>query len=198
MNEAVHHEPHDDHAPPAGDLGPKPVIAPNPPYDPGKFSTFFWLSFAFSVSGALLLIVLIGLPLLLVAAVFGAIFSFMSWKQIQDGHQRTTPGLAVGLMFIPLFNFYWMFVAFLGLAKDTNDYNVRWGINAPPVNEGFALTACILFACTFPAMFIPLVGLFVPVVSTVFTLIVMFQIKNAATVIAQARLEGLGHPVAAA
>ena len=37
---------------------------------------------------------------------------------IQDGYARTTPGLAVGLMFIPVFNIYWQFVALKGLAED--------------------------------------------------------------------------------
>src|SRR6266852_5492001 len=37
---------------------------------------------------------------------------YRMWSAIQDGHARTTPGKAVGLMFVPLFNVYWMFVAF--------------------------------------------------------------------------------------
>lgn len=190
MDEAVHHEPHDDHAPPAGDLGPKPVLAPNPPYEPDKFNTYFWLFFGLYLGGIVLSFTGFGVLLAIPAWVFWGMFTFMAWKQIQDGHQRTSPGLAVGLMFIPLFNIYWAFVSFLGLAKSINDYQVRWGTSTRPVNEGLALTACILL-CT---IVIPVLNIFTVIVSIIIWLIVMNQIREASLAIAQARLEGHGHP----
>src|SRR5215472_4189380 len=36
---------------------------------------------------------------------------YQMWQSIQDGHARTTPGKAVGFLFIPFFNLYWMFQA---------------------------------------------------------------------------------------
>jgi len=43
-----------------------------------------------------------------------------AWVAVQKYHPRTTPGLAVGLCFVPLFNFYWRFVAIYGLVQDFN------------------------------------------------------------------------------
>jgi len=76
------------------------------------------------------------------------ILLYQFWHLIQDGKARTTPGKAVGFMFIPLFNFYWFFVAFWGLAKDMNAYIRNHGISAGRVNEAAALATCVLFLCS--------------------------------------------------
>jgi hypothetical protein len=44
------------------------------------------------------------------------------WTIIQDGFASTTPGKAVGFLFIPIFNLYWYFRAFYGLSKDIKFY----------------------------------------------------------------------------
>jgi len=83
--------------------------------------------------------------ILAVIAQFILLYRF--WQVVQDGKARTTPGKAVGFMFIPLFNFYWFFVAFWGLAKDMNAYVKNHGVAAGQVNEGVALATCVLFLC---------------------------------------------------
>ena len=45
------------------------------------------------------------------------------WAAIQDGYARTTPGKAIGFMFIPFFNIYWMFQAIWGYSKDYNNFS---------------------------------------------------------------------------
>ena len=40
------------------------------------------------------------------AAIVLLAFWYQAWSAIQDGHARTSPGRAVGFVFIPLFNFY--------------------------------------------------------------------------------------------
>ena len=74
-----------------------------------------------SVSALSILIV----PTLIAAAVAGiwAIFLhfvllYRFWTLIQDGKARTTPVKAVWFFFIPFFNFYWWYVAYVGLAED--------------------------------------------------------------------------------
>ena len=67
-----------------------------------------------------------------------------AWACIQDGHARTTPGKAVGFMFIPLFNFYWAFRAIPGFADDYNAYLLRAKISAPPLGRGILQTQVIL------------------------------------------------------
>ena len=43
---------------------------------------------------------------------------YRCWSAVPPGRARTTPGKAVGLLFIPFFNFYWFFESFAGLAED--------------------------------------------------------------------------------
>ena len=43
---------------------------------------------------------------------------YKAWKVIPAAHARTTPGRAVGFLFIPCFNLYWIFQAFYGWAQD--------------------------------------------------------------------------------
>jgi hypothetical protein len=50
------------------------------------------------------------------------ILLFQFWKQVQDGNARTTPGKAIGFLFIPFYNLYWIFVAYWGLAKELKRY----------------------------------------------------------------------------
>ena len=51
-------------------------------------------------------LVAIALPFLIFGMVVLGIFIYRMWASIQDGQTRPTPGLAVGLLFVPLFNFY--------------------------------------------------------------------------------------------
>ena len=56
------------------------------------------------------------------AGILGLILLYKFWQVNQDGHASTTPGRAVGFMFIPIFNIYWLFRAFPGLSLDQNRY----------------------------------------------------------------------------
>jgi uncharacterized membrane protein len=72
------------------------------------------------------------------------------WKLIQDGYASTTPGKAVGYLFIPFFNYYWIFKAVLGLSKDLNTFIDRHFpmANSMQVRRSqstWALIYCILF-----------------------------------------------------
>jgi len=66
------------------------------------------------------------------------------WSTLQYGRARTTPGKAVGLLFVPGFNLYWLFVAFYGLAQDWNRITARFAdLNrAPKLNPGLFLAFC--------------------------------------------------------
>lgn len=69
---------------------------------------------------------------------------YKSWAVVQDSNPPTTPGKAVGLMFIPFFNFYWQFVAIYDLAKHVNRYCAERNIAAPRVNQGLAIAVCLI------------------------------------------------------
>lgn len=80
------------------------------------------------------------------AAVFSSLILHRAWSAVQDGVTTVTPGKAVGFCFIPFFNLYWNFVAHVGLMKEINRLAEARGRPDQKVNEGFALTFCILAA----------------------------------------------------
>jgi len=61
-----------------------------------------------------LVLILTALPSLIASS----ILHYRCWSSIPSEIARTTPGLAVGLLFVPFFNFYWCFVSYQGLAED--------------------------------------------------------------------------------
>lgn len=65
-----------------------------------------------------------GPTLLLFLVTAGATWMLLyrCWMIIQDGEARTTPGRAVGFLFVPFFNLYWIHVVTVGLAEDMNRY----------------------------------------------------------------------------
>lgn len=68
---------------------------------------------------------------LVAGAVLQYILVYKLWQVVQDGFARTSPGQAVGFMFIPYFNYYWFLPAYHGLAKDLNAYIDRHFSNLP-------------------------------------------------------------------
>lgn len=91
------------------------------------------------------------LPMLVISIVM-MIFLYKMWNAINDGQTRPSPGAAVGLMFIPFFSIYWIFVVWPGYASQYNAYCQRHGIQAPPLSMGFILCSILL-------SWIPLVGI---------------------------------------
>lgn len=96
----------------------------------------------------------IGLILALVFMVLYLMMIHRAWSIIPEVYRRTTPGKAVGFMFIPLFSLYWMYQAILGLAQDYNKWQASTG-GRERMPEGLYLTHCILTS----AQVIPFLGL---------------------------------------
>lgn len=95
------------------------------------------------------------------------IYLYRAWSCLKPGgFARTTPGAAIGFLFIPFFNMYWIFQAFLGLAKDWNKTVATYSDlkTAPRLPEGVFLTFCI--------------GCFVPPLAFIMIFPVMSRICN--------------------
>jgi hypothetical protein len=122
---------------------------------------WLWLAWLIGL-GFPLSFVCIGLPAVIAGTVLGYILLYRSWLLIQDGNARTTAGVAVGFCFIPFFNLYWIYVAFVGLSKDMNSYCRERQIAAPVISEGMVLAYYILSLISIiniPLSFIPYVGI---------------------------------------
>jgi hypothetical protein len=83
---------------------------------------------------------------------------YKSWDAVPEQYRSTTPGKAVGFLFIPFFNIYWMFRAIPGLSKSLQ--RAHRAIN--PRYRGGAGFALGLIACIMA--FIPFLqmGAFIP------------------------------------
>ncbi len=62
------------------------------------------------------------------------------WKAVPEKIARTSPGMAVGLLFVPFFNFYWVYVSYMGLAEDSAK-----ALGRPPNARGLGITLGIFF-----------------------------------------------------
>ncbi|MCX7172252.1 MAG: hypothetical protein NTY41_18780 [Proteobacteria bacterium] len=105
---------------------------------------------------------------------------YKMWAAIQDGNVRTTPGKAIGFLFIPFFNIYWAFQAIWGYAKDFNKYIDRHGIKTRQLPEGLFLTFTILCFTSW----IPILGLVLVAVNYFIGLVVVSRICDGVNAIA--------------
>lgn len=86
----------------------------------------------------------LGLLPILIIYIIGLVFHYKVWKAIQDGYASTSPGKAVGFLFIPIYNIYWLFRSLDGFARDFNVYIARHQIDTKDLPERFYFFQCIL------------------------------------------------------
>ena len=117
------------------------------------------LSKSASALAAILLIVAY-LPAL-GASIMSLVYLYRAWNLLQPGGARVTPGKAVGFLFIPFFQLYWVFVAFGGLPAEWNRVmgshpNLS---RAPRLSGGLAMACCAgMFFGIGIFLFIPLLA----------------------------------------
>ena len=80
----------------------------------------------------------------LVSAITLLVFIYQSWSRIPPEIARTTPGKAIGYLFIPFLQLYWLFVVYLGWAKDWNKSMQGSGEGSKKMPEGLALSIAVM------------------------------------------------------
>jgi hypothetical protein len=76
--------------------------------------------------------------------VLGMVIVYRMWAVLQDdGETWMTPGLAVGLLFVPFVNLYWAFRVYPGWAREYNRYIQRHGIRACRKSPGLGMIVAI-------------------------------------------------------
>jgi hypothetical protein len=108
-----------------------------------------------------------GLLVMLMGGILYLVFIGKMWSALQRGpiRPRATPGQAVGFLFIPFYNLYWIFQAIHGWTQDYNRYVQKANLDVPRMPEGLALSICIVQLCTL----IPVVGYLMHLVQIVLT-----------------------------
>ena len=81
-------------------------------------------------------------------------FIYYGWRVIEGAQSVAKGSEAVGYLFIPFYNFYWVFVAIYSLAKENNRIMSYISPQGQKMSENIAITICILFIL----MFIPFIG----------------------------------------
>jgi hypothetical protein len=112
----------------------------------------------------------IGIYALLQFVIAHTVCSFLllarMWGAIQDGQTTITVGKAVGFLFIPLFNFYWIFRVWRSYPTEYNNYIDRYALPVPHLaGKVFAAYPILLLA---GILFVPLLALpfvFIAVIS---------------------------------
>jgi|SRR5688572_4408375 len=129
------------------------------------------------------------LPFIVMTAIAIGMLVYKMWSVIQVGGPapRTTPGLAVGLLFVPCFNYYWVFQAYWGWTKDFNAYTATTNTPAPRMPEGLALTICIFLVLSI----IPIVGACLGLVNMVLLLMFVNSAINGVNAVIAARQGGM-------
>jgi len=82
--------------------------------------------------------------LMILSAVVTFILIYKMWAAIQGRGARTSAGKALGFMFIPFFNFYWVFQVYWGWTKDYNCISESDDVQLPLMPEGIGLAVCVL------------------------------------------------------
>lgn len=127
-------------------------------------------------AGPLALIMLSLIPLM-IGGILSLICLYRAWVLLQPHTPHSTPGKAVGFLFIPLFNFYWIFVAYWRWSQEWNRVvaNNPGHPQAPRMNEGLFLTYAILNVCGI----IPVVGTLVGVAALVVFFVILKGMADA-------------------
>lgn len=118
----------------------------------------------------------------IIAVITLCVLCYKMWAAIRDGDVRTTPGQAVGFLFIPFFNLYWFFQSVWGWSQDYNKYIESRSIQTKRMPERFFLATCILCLCSC----IPCVGFITALPAFIMSVMVLNHICNGINALADA------------
>ena len=134
-----------------------------------------------------LLIFLAVAPFLIAQAVVTFLVIYRMWASIQDGYARTSPGKAVGFLFIPFFNLYWIFQVWGGFPKDYNRYVDRYRLQIPHLSAGLYVAYPLLILLSI----IPFVGILCTIINFFMLIAIAAKTCDAVNALAGKQQESL-------
>jgi hypothetical protein len=121
---------------------------------------------------------LIGLPVIILGVVFMSILHYKCWMALPQQHRFTTPGRAIGFLFIPFYNFYWAFVSWPKLSQGLINWQQSERI-APTDTRALAMSYAILFVCSLTIGQIPGLGILIGIAQVVIFIIYYLKVVGA-------------------
>jgi hypothetical protein len=109
------------------------------------------------------------------------------WGLLPVKHSPTTPAKAVGYLFIPFYNFYWVFVAYLQLGRSLN-FELGRDNRVAIVKDTYCIAFCILQICVCLFALIPILNLITSVFCAAMSVQVFKQLKDAGIAIIDSRV----------
>lgn len=87
----------------------------------------------------------VGILCLVIAQILQLMTLHRAWKCLSLAGATVSPGAAVGLLFVPFYNLYWIFRAYHGLSREWNHITSAYDETraAPRMPEGLFLAYCI-------------------------------------------------------
>ncbi|MEI6676792.1 MAG: DUF4339 domain-containing protein [Verrucomicrobiota bacterium] len=121
---------------------------------------------------------MIGLPLIILGVVFICMLHYKCWMALPEGFRFTTPGRAVGFLFIPFYNFYWAFVSWPKLSEGLMIWQQSRGMT-PVDTKGLALTYAILFVSGLTIGMVPGFGILIGIADVVIFILYYLKVVGA-------------------
>jgi hypothetical protein len=121
---------------------------------------------------------------LLYTAVVFLVFVWRIWTALQDGSARTTPLKAALFLLVPIFNIYWVFVAFPGFVDEYHAYVERNDFSVPRLEKGYFVVFALLFALFMLTFIIPFLNTVMFLAQYVSMLVVVWQAIDAVNALA--------------
>jgi hypothetical protein len=124
-------------------------------------------------------LLLLALPLIILGIVFTSILHYQCWRALPERFRATTPGKAVGYIFIPFYNFYWAFVSWPKLAQGLVEWQKSVGKSTVTDLRSLAMTYAIIFVCSMTVGLIPRFDILIHIGDLVLFIIFYRQIVTA-------------------
>ena len=116
----------------------------------------------------------INTPIAILYVIFTMLWHYHNWELVPEDFRSTTPGKAVGFLFIPFYNFYWIFISFIGLWKGLNEKGKKQsGDSWKDLPRGIPIAMCILILCSF----IPFVSMGTTVIALLYIVLTNNKIQ---------------------
>ena len=96
------------------------------------------------------------LQFLVVLTVYPFVLLAKMWGSIQDEWTGVTPGKAIGFLFIPFFNLYWIFRVWGGYATEYDNYVLRHDLDIAPL-ESYSFIFYPIFAILGGLLYFPII-----------------------------------------